>query len=503
VTQEIYKRIGRNSLYNLLSKFFCFPLWLVLPPIILRYIGVEGYGVWVVIQVFVNYGGILNTGVDATVKYIAEYKAKGNYSKIIQIFNTFFILNSFLFFIFCIVVFICQDSIIDAFIKTDKIPRGDISYVLILYAVTFAIKNIYRGYSSFLTGLERMDLTNKVEMLSSLCNFISSIAFLYLGWGIKGLAIASVLSSVITFFIYIWICAKEAPYLKLNPFLFSFDILADVSKFISYGVIGGIASTAQFQASKLICSYFLGVKYLTYYDLGQRLVAVIFGLFGSLLTPLMPAASSVHTSMGVEKLKEVFQTTFKHLALISIPVFLFMSVFAGGIISVWVGPGYEKSVSVLRFLSLAYLMMLSTTPSVLVLTGMGLIEITFYGGILIAAVNVILSLVLVGKFGLNGIIISELLSHTLGATYGLYFLQKKLGSSITNILRGIKFPFFASMGILIILSFLRYVGNYYIELVSAAVLFSVTYILLVYKNPEYGSVKNLIRRPLFFFTYRD
>lgn len=509
MTQAIYNRIGKNIIYNLLSKFFGFPLWLALPPIILGYIGVEGYGVWVVIQAFVNYGGILNTGVDATVKYTAEYKAKGNYSKITEIFNTFFILNSILFFIFCIVVFVCQNWLIDVFIKTNKIPRGDISCVLILYAVTFAIKNIYRGYSSFLTGLEKMDITNKVEMLSFVCNFISSIAFLHLRWGIKGLAIASVLSSVITFFIYIWICAKETPYLKLNPFLFSFGVLSEAYKFISYGVIGGIAGTSMFYASKLICSRFLEIKYITYYDLGQRLVVVVFGIFGSVLTPIMPAASSVHTNMGAEKLKEVFQTTFKHLALISIPVFLFMAVFAGWIISVWVGPECEKAVSVLRFLSIAYLIVLLTGPGALILTGMGLIEIPFYGTILTAAMNVILSLVLVTRFGLNGIIISDLISYTIGAIFGLYFLQKKLGSSITNILRGIKFPFFASMGILIILSlisimsFTRNSRNYYIELPFAAILFAISYILLVYNNPQYARVRDFIRRPLYLFTYRD
>lgn len=502
--QEIYNKIGKNSLYNLLLKFFGFPLWLILPLIILRYIGVEGYGVWAFIQVFVNYGGMLNIGIDTTVtKFSAEYKAKEDHQRIVQIFNTFLVIYLVLFIIFFIAVFIYQDWIIDVFMKTDKIYRGDISFALILYAITFAVKNITKVYPSFFTGLERMDLTNKVDMLSITCNFIFSIVFLYQGWGIKGLAIASALSTLINVFIYVWVCAKVAPYLKLNPFLFSFDILYEVYRYIGYGAVGGITSMAHFQLNKIIVSYFLGLKYLTYFDLGHRLTSAILGFFSSFITPILPAASSVYASSGLEKLREVFETTFKYIALMSTPIFLFTSTFSEWIIFVWLGAGYEETAFVLRFLSIAYLINVLTGPGAAILTGIGFPEIPFYGSVVTAVTNVTLSLILVVKLGLTGIIISDLVAYTLCGIYSFYYYHKKLGSPAINILRCLKFPLLTSVGILTILSFIGYVGNHYIELASATILFSITYIVLAYKNPAYGRMKDFIRRPLFFFAYRS
>ena len=504
VAQEIYNRIGKNSLYNLLLKILSFPLWLVLPPVILRFIGIEGYGVWAFIQVFVNYGWALNSGIDTTItKYTAEYKAREDHQKIAKLFNTFFFVYSLLFIVFCIFVFIFQNWIIDIFMKTDKIPRTEIAFALVLYAAAFAIKSIFKTYPSFFNGLERMDLTNKVEMLSFLCIFIFSILFLFLGWGIKGLAVANAISTLITTVIYMVVCKKVAPYLKLNPFLFSFSIISEVRKFIIYGAIGGVTSMAHFQLNKLIISYFLGLKYLTYYDLGHKLVSAAFGFLCSFISPIMPAASGVYASMGIKKLREVYETTLKYLALMSAPVFLFTSVFANNIIFVWLGLGYEEAAFVLRFLSIAYLILILTGPGASILTGMGIPELPFYGGLLTAVTNVTLSLLLVVKIGLTGIIISEISANTLALLFSFYFFHKKLGSYMKDILRSLKFSFLSSIGILAVLSItVGYLRNNYIKLGTAAVLFSMAYLFMVYKNPAYGKIKDFIRQPLFFFTYR-
>ena len=504
MAQEIYNRIGKNSLYNLSLRTLSFPLWIVLPPIILRFIGVDGYGIWAFIQVFVNYGGVLNLGIDTTItKFTAEYKAKEDYKKIGELFNTFLVVYILLFALFCVLIFLARDWIIDVFMKTDKISREDIVFTLIVYAGTFTLKSIYKVYPSFLNGLERMDLTNKVEMVSFSCMFVLSVIFLFLGWGIKGLAVASATAALITTFVYIIASAKLAPYLKLNPFQFSLSIISEVRKYIVYGAIGGVTSIAHFQLNKVIITYFLGLQFLAYYDLGHKLISAAFSFLCSFITPIMPAASGANESMGANKLREMYETTIKYLALMSVPIFLFMSVFAHEIILVWLGSGYEEAAFVLRFLSIAYMILILTGPGASVLTGMGFPEIPFYGSVLTAVTNVTLSLILVTIFGLAGIVASDLTANSVCLIFSVYFYNKKLGSSLQDIIRCIKFPLLVSAGALTVLSFIvRHIDNHYIGLITVALLYSITYILIAYANPAYGSLKSFIRKPLFFFTYR-
>lgn len=500
MAHEIYNRIAKNSFYNLLRRLLAFPVGLILPPVVLSYIGVEGYGVWALIQALVAYSMILDMGSDAMTKYTAEYKSQENHPKISRLFNTLFVFYLFIFVIFFFAVFIYRDWIIDVFIKTVKFSREDISFALVLYTAVFGINMIFKVYPSFLNGLQRMDLTNKVEMLSVVNNFIFSIVFLHMGWGIKGLAIASGLSTLITVAIYVGVCAKVAPYLKLNPLVFNFDILSEVKKFITYGALGGITSMAYFQLAKLIISYFLGITYLAYYDLGHRLVSAMMALFSSFAISIMPAASAGYASFGIEKIKEVFQTTFKYIALIATPVFLFTSVMADHIIFVWLGPGYEEAAFVLRFLSIAYSINVLTGPGASILTGIGLLKVPFYCGIANGVISVVLSLMLVVKFGLAGIIISNLTANTITSIYFFYYLQKKLGGSTINILRCLKFPLLTSTVVLLTLSFIgKYIRSYHVELLSATILFLLTYILLAYKNPEYRRMRDFIRRPLSIF----
>ena len=500
MSKEIYNRIAKNSLYNLLRRFLVFPVGLILPLVVLGYIGVEGYGVWAFIQALVAYSTILDMGSDALTKYTAEYNAHENHPMITRLFNTLFVLYTFLFIIFFLTIFICQDWIIDVFIKTDRLAKKDISFTLVLYAAVFGINMIFKVYPSFLNGLQRMDLTNKAEMFSVINNFIFSIFFLYIGWGIKGLAIASGLSTLLTGAIYVGVCAKVAPYLKLNPLSFNFAMLLVVRKFIAYGAFGGIAAMAQFQLANLIISYFLGLRYLTFYDLGQRLIFAMTGLLGSIATTIMPAASDSYVSSGIEKIKELFQTTFKYIAMISVPAFLFTSVMADRIIFVWLGPGYEEAVFVFRFLSIAYLINVLTGPATNILTGMGLLEVPFYCGIANGVISVVLSLILVVKFGLAGIIISNMTANIITAVYFFYYLQKKIGSPTLYTLRHLKFPLLTSMLILLILSFIgKHIRSYHIGLLSAVILFPITYIFIAYKNPDYGRMRDFIRRPLSIF----
>jgi len=501
MSREIYNKIGRNSFYNILRRVLLLPFNLILIPIILRYIGVEGYGVWVFVQTVMTFATLMDFGISSGItKFTAQYEAESNYTKILQVFNTFFVIYLCISVVFFTVILLCQDWIITTFIKTDVIAGGDISFVLLLSAAIFGMNIAFSVYPSFLNGLQRMDLTNKAGILWGVCNFIFSVVFLYLGWGIKGLVIANGLSSLITMFTHILLTIKVAPYLKLNPFLFDFKTLSRVFRFSSYGAIGGILAMLHFKFDKLIISYFLGLEYLTFYDVAHKIVFLIWGISGSFTTSIMPAASSTYVNLGLSKMKEIFQATFKYSALIAIPVFLFISVMSGQIIFLWLGPGYENSAFLLRFLSIAYLINVLTGPGAAILTGMGLPRIPFLGSLITATTSVTLSVILIMKIGLPAVIISPLVAHTLGAIYGFVMLQKVLDVSVLGLFyQKLKLPILSGVGIIFCIALLRqYLANGFGTLLITALLYFALYTASIYinGNHEYKVVRRIIHEPL-------
>lgn len=493
MTSEIYKKIGRNSIFNLIRRLIAFPIGLILAPITIKYIGVEGYGIWVLIQTLLTYSSVMDMGLSpAVTKYTAEYDAQKDHFKITQICNTLFVVYIFLCLVLFLMVFVGKGFIVDSLIKPVTIPKETVSFALIISILVFAFNMSFNVYPSFLNGLQRMDITNKIGSISSISNCIFSILFLYLGGGIKSLALASGISSVITNIMYIYASKRIAPYLTFNPFLFSFKTIKEIWGFSSYGALGNLVAMIHFQSDKFIVSYFLGVKNLAFYDIAHRLVFFIWGMCGSLITPIMPAISHTHAKYGIERSKEVFQTIFKYTALIVCPLFLFVSIFANKLILVWLGAGYENAVPVLKVLSLAYLFNTLSGPGASILTGIGQYRIPFYGGIITAIVTIFLCPILTVKFGILGSAVGILIAFISADIFLFVQLQKyfEIFSMPAILYNSLMFPVVASVSVFFIANTL--INNFclskYFELILAFASLLFIYCLLTYKDKKYRAI---------------
>lgn len=490
MTSEIYKKIGRNSIYNLIRRLVAFPTGLILPPVTIKYIGMEGYGIWVLVQTIITYTAVMDMGLSpAITKYTAEYEAREDHFKIVQIFNTLFVVYVFLCSILFVVVFLCRGLIIDFFVKPINIPKETVSFVLITSALVFCCNMVFSAYSSFLNGLQRMDITNKVGSISSISNCILSVVFLCFGGGIKSLAVAGGITSIITSILYMRSCKKVAPYLTFNPVLFNLKTIKEIWGFSSYGALGNMLAIAQFQSDKLIISYFLGVKNLAMYDVAHRLIFFIWGMCGSIITPIMPAIAHTHAKYGVEGSKEAFQTIFKYTALIVCPLFLFVSIFADKLILVWLGTGYENAIPVLRILSVAFLISILSGPGASILTGMGFYKICFYGGVITAILTVFLCLILTIKFNILGCAIGLMSAYIVGDFYLFIQSQKVFDNfSMTRFLyNSLIYPVVTSTFIFLVTNTLveHFIMNKYIGLMLACMSLLIVYCFVIGKERRY------------------
>src|SRR3990172_12484411 len=279
MSSEIYKKIGGNSIYTLIRRAIILPIGLAIVPIIIKFIGIEGYGVWIMIQTLLMYSSVMDMGFSpAMTKYTAEYDGHGDHSKITQIFNTLFVVYVFLCLILFLIVFVCKGMIVDSLVRPINIPKETVSFALIISMLVFVLNMVFSIYPSFLNGLQRMDITNKIDSASSIIKFIASILFLYLGGGIKGLAVAGGVSCIITITMYIYNCKRIAPYLTFNPFLFNLRTLKEIWGFSIYGAMNNVVAMIHLQLDKLIINYFLGVNSLALYDIAHRLVFFLWGL---------------------------------------------------------------------------------------------------------------------------------------------------------------------------------------------------------------------------------
>ena len=88
----IKRRFALTSLFNAIGIGLSFAVSLIVIPLMLKSLGQEAYGVWVLVTAFSvvsGYLSLLDLGVQsAIVKFVAEYHARKEFEKINQIFSS-------------------------------------------------------------------------------------------------------------------------------------------------------------------------------------------------------------------------------------------------------------------------------------------------------------------------------------------------------------------------------------------------------------------------------
>jgi len=98
------KRILRNVCFNWAGFFVNVLITVFVTPFVIRSLGEGLYGIWALTLSLTGYFGILNFGVyHSVVKYISQYRVKGDYEQMSDIASACFSLFSMIGFLICLI----------------------------------------------------------------------------------------------------------------------------------------------------------------------------------------------------------------------------------------------------------------------------------------------------------------------------------------------------------------------------------------------------------------
>ena len=153
----------------------------------------------------------------------------------------------------------------------------------------------------------------------------------------------------------------------------------------------------------------LGTAAVAMWTVPQRLVEAIQRMTNQLNDVLFPTVVDSDTANRQDRLRLILvQATRLSLAAV-LPAACFLAVFAGRIITGWVGPGFPGAVPVAILLAAVVAMRVGTATAMTILKGAGLHRMLAWTNLATAAANLSLSLLLVRRFGLTGVAVGTLL----------------------------------------------------------------------------------------------
>jgi O-antigen/teichoic acid export membrane protein len=289
-------------------------------------------------------------------------------------------------------------------------------------------------FASVTTGLQRLDLTN----ILSTANFLLSAFFggilLLRGWGLRGLVYGYIGSGVATVAIYLIVVRSLLPHVALNPMQFD---KAEARKMFGYSLrlyVTQAAVIVHNQLEKVFLATLVGVTPAGWYDIASDVALKIRGSIGFILSPVLPAASELNALEDKSRMRELYYRTHKYLAVCGVPAVCYVIAISNRFLDLWLGPGMSMIALPLSILLAANFINLTTGPGFLIFAGSGYMKPGIKSAIFGLALNVVLSLGLIYKFGFTGAVVGTSVSLIFASGYFMSMFHHHTGYSFSRVL---------------------------------------------------------------------
>jgi O-antigen/teichoic acid export membrane protein len=425
-------RVLRNVVTNYLRFFLGGVLGFVLTPLMVHLLGDGNYGLWVTVFSLTGYFGLFDQGIrPSLVRYVSRDHARADHEGLSRTVSSALALYSAVGVVTLIATAVVAFQFTHWF-KVDASQVGIAREVVLLAGLSVALGFPFGVFGATLSGLQRYDIANAIGIVVSVVRAFAFYAVLKLGFGLVGLAWASLVMNLIGHGLS-WIYARRVlPRLQFGWRFITRAQLKLIGSYSGFAFVGALATSIAFQTDALVITAFIGAAAVTPFALAAGLVDNARSLVHSATWVLSPTASELETRGESAKLHEMMIVGSKYAVLLSWPVLAALIIFGHNLIVTWVDTRHTDAVALLVILAVPTLISLPQSATSSVLYGIsrhrGVVTLSLLNSLL----NLGLSLWWVKSYGLAGVAMGTavplgLISGVATMVYGCRALELPIG----------------------------------------------------------------------------
>ena len=399
-------------------------------PIILGFIGKSEYGIYNLAISITAYLSLLSLGFGSSyIRFYSRYKAK-NDEKEIRKLNGLFLIT---FLIIGIIAFLCG-LILCRYTEVlfgSGLTESEISLtkkLMFVLTINMAISFPASVFNSYVTSQEKFVFQKLVSLIRIVTSPFVTIPFLIMGYGSLAMVVVTTIISFITYGINIYYCLRK---LKMKFIFKNLDlsVFKEIFIFSIFIAINQIVNQINWTADKIIIGHYQGSEEISVYAIGSTfntMYVTFSAAISSVFVPRINKWVSEKKEGWNDKLNDLFVKVGRIQFIILLLVLTGFIFFGQYFILLWVGEGYENSYYI------ALLLIVPVTIAVIQNVG---IEIQRAENkhqfrsivyLIMAIINVVLSIFLCKKFGgigaAAGTTISLLVAN--GLIMNIYYSKK-------------------------------------------------------------------------------
>ncbi|MBN2137569.1 MAG: polysaccharide biosynthesis C-terminal domain-containing protein [Sedimentisphaerales bacterium] len=419
---------------------------LLLTPFIIKHLGKPGYGIWTLVGSFVGYYGLLNLGVrPAIMRYIARYAGQGDERSLNETASV------------AMVMFCCTGVLVVAasfflagplaqFFEVEPKHFDDFRYVVWIIGLTTGLGFPAHVFGAILHAHERFVVTNCVVVFTTLVRVGLTVYLLLSGEGLLGVALSVFSSQVIGFGANFLLCKYLMPQVHIR---LAFAKLRVLRKLIIYGGVATVVSVADIMRGNLdslvigkwVSLSMVGIYGIAVIIKGYVVKLVVTGM--GVLTPRFAALDGTGKQAEARQLllKSLFVSSF-----LSFGGFMMAIVFGGHFIDLWVGKDFADAVTVLYILSISSAFAVSQNPAIGFMYALNKHYLYAIATVIEAIVNLILSILLVSKYGIVGVALGTMIPMLIVKILVMpVYVSKIAGIGMLEYLKPMLLPFIVAL----------------------------------------------------------
>lgn len=431
----------RNAGFNFLGAALPAVLAIITIPYIVTGLGTTDYGLLALITSIVGYFALLDVNITASsTKYVSQYNASGDKHRLNEAISFGLLTYTGIGLIGMAGLYLSAEFLVGNIFAIPANRSGEAVAALQIAALGFLFGQVLAYLQSLPGALMRYDISGRIEATFGTIVPLATVALLYLGFGLLELVWLRVGMSALQAMLVWGMLRKLLPMWRMTfP---SKEIRNMMLSFSAYSFLSRLASLTYTNADKLIIGARVGVSALTFYvvpaTLANRVTSLVYRLSGV----MFPHTSALAARGRLQDLERTYLQASRYMFFINGAIALALVTLAHPILTLWIGPEFARSGTVVMMLiALAqWVDSLTNLPS-LVNDGLGHPKVSGMFALSRAILGLGLIFIGVWHFGIEGAAGAHFLaSIVMSIAFVLYVHGRTVPIALPTLIRQALFP---------------------------------------------------------------
>lgn len=329
--------IGKNTFFGVAGNVVHVLVRIVLVPVIIRHLGLGGYGVWAVLMTIAAYITLGGAGVrSAFQKYVAEATGNGDFDQASKLLST----GTAAVLTLSLVVLVPLTIFSQPLAAAVGVPARFLvpaSNSIRCLALTAVLVNASQAYQSILMGAHRIDLREKFNIILDPLEALATVILLLLGYGLFAMSAAFCAYELAVGLLCYFYSHRILPEVHVGPRFVSRSVVKELVRFGGSYQLVSMLELLYAAILPLAVLKFFGARTTGVLAVASRVQSFATLIQGSYLQALISGGSLAYTTGSVEQTNAFIIKSFKAMFVLTILPLAFIAVYGAKIAFVWTG----------------------------------------------------------------------------------------------------------------------------------------------------------------------